>query len=117
MDQIKPDLSVQQEWQLPDTAEGAGYVEIMRGSLAHWVKIKNKVISFYQIITLSAWDFSARDHNTRGTAEQALVGTIINDSEHPVELGRILRSFYPCMSCATHVYSPGREPKAIQVFG
>lgn len=113
--QIRPGEAVQRAWQLPDTAEGAGYVETTRGSLAHWVKIKNQVISFYQIITPSAWDFSARDDRSRGTAEQALAGTLIKDPEHPVELGRIVRSFDPCMSCATHVYRPGHEPKVLQV--
>ncbi|MFC7442967.1 nickel-dependent hydrogenase large subunit [Laceyella putida] len=117
LDQITPDISVQKEWKLPESAIGAGYVETTRGSLGHWLKIENKKISFYQIITPSAWDFSARDQNTRGTAEQALMGTLIKQPDHPVELGRILRSFDPCMSCATHVYRPGHDPFTIQVFG
>lgn len=118
LDQIIPGIHVQQEWQLPESAVGVGLIDTTRGSLGHWLKIENKMISFYQIITPSAWDFSTRDaRNMRGTAEQALVGTTIQNPDQPVELGRILRSFDPCMSCATHVYRPGHEPITIQVFG
>ncbi|MBP1931097.1 Ni,Fe-hydrogenase I large subunit [Ammoniphilus resinae] len=93
-------------------------MDTTRGALGHWLKIENKLISFYQIITPSAWDFSTRDvRGIPGTAEQALLGTTIQNSENPVEIGRILRSFDPCMSCATHVYQPGKEPITIQVLG
>jgi hydrogenase large subunit len=51
----------------------------------------------------------------KGTAEQALMGTTIQNLENPVELGRIIRSFDPCVSCATHVYSQGECIKTIQV--
>lgn len=119
LDHIVPGVSVQQEWKLPEyAAMGAGLGDTTRGALGHWVKIENKIISFYQIITPSAWDFSTRDaQNIRGTAEQAIMGTTLQNPDQPVELGRILRSFDPCMSCATHVYRPGHEPKTIQVFG
>ncbi|WP_019123746.1 nickel-dependent hydrogenase large subunit [Brevibacillus massiliensis] len=118
LDQVIPNHSVQQEWQLPESAVGVGLVDTTRGSLGHWLKLEQKLLSFYQIITPSAWDFSSRDtNNIPGTAEQALIGTPIANTEQPVELGRILRSFDPCMSCATHVYMPGKEPKTIQVFG
>lgn len=116
--QVVPDIPIQKEWQLPDTAIGIGLVDTTRGALGHWFKIQNKVLSFYQIITPSAWDFSSRDsHNIPGTAEQALIGTPITNVDQPVEIGRILRSFDPCMSCATHVHMPGRESRTIQVFG
>ncbi|WP_028784867.1 nickel-dependent hydrogenase large subunit [Thalassobacillus devorans] len=116
LDQVVPDYMVQKEWELPSSAQGAGLVETTRGTLGHWLKIEDGMISFYQIITPSAWDYSASDENSLGTAEQAVMGTTIADPEQPVELGRILRSFDPCMSCATHVSSPGQETKTIQVF-
>ncbi|MGP4081425.1 nickel-dependent hydrogenase large subunit [Pseudalkalibacillus sp. R45] len=116
LNQIIPNVSVQEQWQVPDSAEGTGLVETTRGSLGHWVKIDQKMLSFYQIITPSAWDFSATDKSTKGTAEQAVIGTPVMDADHPVELGRILRSFDPCMSCATHVYRPGKETKTIKVL-
>lgn len=111
-----PNISVQKEYEVPETAEGAGLVDTTRGALGHWIKIENRVISFYQIITPSVWNLSTRSGNSlKGTAEQALIGTTIEDIENPAELGRIVRSFDPCISCATHVYSQGRHIKTIKV--
>lgn len=115
--QIIPGVEMQQKYELPLSASGRGLVDTTRGALGHWLEIKNQKISFYQIITPSTWDFSTRDENGyRGVAEEALIGTPIVNPDEPVEIGRILRSFDPCMSCATHVYSPGKKVKTIQVF-
>lgn len=117
LDAITPGVSVQQAWQVPERAQGAGLVDTTRGALGHWLKLANGLLSFYQIITPSAWDFSTRSAEHLGTAEQALVGTAIANPDQPVELGRIIRSFDPCMSCATHVYRPGQSPITIEVLG
>lgn len=117
LDQIIPGNSVQDQWQVPESSQGAGLIDTTRGALGHWLKIEDKKLSFYQIITPSTWDFSASTATSNGTAEQALLETKIANPDDPVELGRILRSFDPCMSCATHVYRPGHDPKTIQVFG
>lgn len=117
LQQIIPGVDVQKKYELPETAEGRGLTDTTRGALGHWLKIKEKKLSFYQIITPSTWDFSTRDDNGyRGVAEEALIGTPIQNPEKPAEIGRILRSFDPCMSCATHVYSPGKQVKTIKVF-
>lgn len=117
LDRIIPGTDVQEPWQVPESSRGAGLVDTTRGALGHWLKIQNKQLSFYQIITPSAWDFSASTSSSKGTAEQALIGTTIVNPNEPVELGRILRSFDPCMSCATHIHRPGYESKTFQVFG
>ncbi|WP_210365192.1 nickel-dependent hydrogenase large subunit [Bacillus sp. REN3] len=117
IENVTPGTHVQKQWQIPDRAQGSGLIETTRGSLGHWLKIEKKAISFYQIITPSAWDFSASDENSNGTAELALFDTTLANPEYPVELGRILRSFDPCMSCATHVYRPGQKTKTWKVFG
>lgn len=116
LEEITPGVRIQEQWQVRGAAQGAGLVDTTRGALGHWLKIENQVLSFYQIITPSAWDFSTRDDRQYGTAEQALLGTKVRNPAQPVELGRILRSFDPCMSCATHVYRPGQEPVTIQVL-
>lgn len=115
--QLIPDVDVQKKYKLPEEAVGRGLVDTTRGALGHWLKIKDKKLSFYQIITPSTWDFSTRDSNGYlGVAEKALIGTTIQNLDSPAEIGRILRSFDPCMSCATHVYRPGKQIKTIKVF-
>lgn len=119
LDELIPNVDTQQRYELPEEAEGQGLVDTTRGALGHWLKIKNKKVAQYQIITPSTWDFSTRDKNGHlGTAEQALIGVTVQDPKHPIELSRILRSFDPCMSCATHVYTSGSEkPQSFKVFG
>jgi hydrogenase large subunit len=116
LENLLPGVSVQKEYAVPTASEGAGLIDTTRGALGHWLKIDDEKLSFYQIITPSAWNLSTRgNNNLRGTAEQALAGTAIQNLEKPVELGRIIRSFDPCVSCATHVYTQGRCIKKIQV--
>ncbi|HIE56161.1 MAG TPA: HupV protein, partial [Chromatiaceae bacterium] len=50
---------------VPDEAEGAGLVEAARGSLGHWLRVRNGRILNYQIIAPTTWNFSPRD--TDGT--------------------------------------------------
>ncbi|MDW7651021.1 MAG: nickel-dependent hydrogenase large subunit [Bacillota bacterium] len=89
---------------LPTEGEGAGLVDSMRGTLAHWIEARNRRIVSYRIITPSAWNLSPRsDSGQRGPLEEALVGTPINDENNPLELGRVVRSYDPCISCAVHV--------------
>ena len=116
LDNLVPGVCVQKEYEIPQSAYGAGMIDTTRGALGHWVRIENKVISLYQIITPSAWNLSTRDRNNLpGPGEKAIIGTMIRNSNIPVELGRIIRSFDPCVSCATHVYSKGNLIKTTQV--
>jgi len=89
---------------IPDNAEGAGLIEAARGSLGHWLTIKNGRILNYQIIAPTTWNFSPRDHRgTPGACEQALAGAPVRQGEtEPVAVQHIVRSFDPCMVCTVH---------------
>jgi hydrogenase large subunit len=104
----------QKAYEIPDNARGGGLIDTTRGSLGHWVSIEGKKISHYNIITPSAWNCSPTDSmGIRGVIEEALIGTEIQNPEQPVEIGRIVRSFDPCISCATHVISDRFNPVEI----
>lgn len=114
LDQLLSGVVTQEIYELPVCARGVGLVDTTRGALGHWLKIQESVIAFYQIITPSAWNLSTRcRHNMPGPGEKALIGTTVANEENPVELGRIIRSFDPCVSCATHVYRRGKPVKTM----
>ncbi len=86
-----------------DVAKGFGLVEAARGSLGHWIKIKNGRILNYQIIAPTTWNFSPRDHlEVPGILEQALAGTVVGEEPDPIAVNHIVRSFDPCMVCTVH---------------
>jgi Ni,Fe-hydrogenase I large subunit len=89
---------------LPEEAMGCGLIEAARGSLGHWLKIRNGRILNYQIISPTTWNFSPRDGaGTRGALEQALIGAPVRPGEtDPVAVQHVVRSFDPCMVCTVH---------------
>lgn len=110
-----PNVNVQQEYTIPVKSIGMGLIDTTRGALGHWTSIDDSKIALYQIITPSAWNLSTQTGNVKGTAEQALIGSPVIDIDAPVEIGRIIRSFDPCVSCATHVFSAGKHINTFQV--
>ena len=102
---------------VPESGQGAGLVDTTRGALGHWVSISNSVISHYNIITPSTWNLSPKDEaGIPGVVERSLIGSSINNISEPVEIGRIVRSFDPCVSCATHLIGNKREQTVIEVI-
>jgi hydrogenase large subunit len=74
-----------------------------RGPLLHAMAVSGETVTHYNVITPSTWNFSPKDATgQRGPCEEALVGTVITDPTNPVEPGRIIRSFDPCLNCGTH---------------
>lgn len=101
---LKP--AVQKKWEIPESATGVGVRDTTRGALGHWITIEEKKIKNYNIITPSGWNISTEDSNgNKGVVEKALIGTYVEDVKNPSEVGRIIRSFDPCVSCATHIIS------------
>lgn len=76
-----------------------------RGALLHAMETSADEIAFYDIITPTTWNFSPKDdHGKPGPAEEALMGTVVQDPANPIEIGRIIRAFDPCITCGTHVF-------------
>jgi len=74
-----------------------------RGALGHWLEIKNGKIARFQIISPTTWNGSPKDSdNLYGAWEKALIGLKIKDSDNPMELGHVIRSFDPCLVCTVH---------------
>lgn len=102
-------------YELPPRGEGVGLTDVMRGALGHWLKFADGKILHYQIITPTTWKFSPRDdRGHRGPVEEALIGTPVADPASLVEVGRVVRSFDPCFTCAVHVINmPNAKPLLI----
>ena len=104
---LKPGEPAYVDYDLPDETTGMGLVDAARGALGHWVEIKDSKIANYQCVVPSTWNLGPKDDQGRpGPVEQALIGTKIRDEKNPFEIGRIVRSFDPCLACAVHLVTP-----------
>ncbi|MCW8916990.1 MAG: nickel-dependent hydrogenase large subunit [Magnetovibrio sp.] len=101
---LKPGMPFCEEKPMVKTGTGSGLIEAARGSLGHWLAIKNGQLSHYQIIAPTTWNFSPRcAAGVAGPLEQALVGTPVRAKEHdPIAVQHVVRSFDPCMVCTVH---------------
>lgn len=105
--ELKPGEPTCIEYRNPEEAEGIGLWEAPRGALGHWLSIKNSKIANYQCVVPTTWNASPRDENDQpGSMEQAIMGTGIRDEANPFEIGRIVRSYDPCLACAVHMINP-----------
>jgi hydrogenase large subunit len=115
--QLKPGEPAYAESKVPDSAEGMGLTEGARGALGHWIKISGKKIENYQAVVPTTWNCGPRDDKgVRGPVEEALVGTPVADTDNPLEIVRIVRSFDPCIACAVHLIKPSGEIKQFRVI-
>ncbi|MEW6182394.1 MAG: nickel-dependent hydrogenase large subunit [Bacillota bacterium] len=112
LEELEPDEPIFTPFEVPKAGEALGLTGSMRGCLLHYLRVEGGRIAGYNIITPSAWNFSPRDDNGEpGPVEEALLGTPVADPREPIELGRIIRSFDPCYSCATHLIISGKKIK------
>jgi hydrogenase large subunit len=83
--------------------DGCGLINASRGSLGHWVKIRDGTIENYQVITPTTWNGSPRDvSGRRGHWEESFVGLELKDLGNPVELYHVVRSHDACLVCTVH---------------
>jgi hydrogenase large subunit len=95
------------KWEPVDKGQGAGLNEAPRGALGHFITIEDKKVLRYQMVVPSTWNFSPRDDRGQlGPIEEALKGAPVPDPDNPINVGRIIRSFNPCMACAIHIIHP-----------
>ncbi len=88
----------------PADCKGFGFTEAPRGSLGHWIHIRDGKAANYQVVVPSTWNASPRDaQGQHGAYESALIGTPMVDPQRPVEILRTIHSFDPCLACASHV--------------
>jgi hydrogenase large subunit len=101
----------------PKEAKGAGFTEAPRGSLGHWVKVKDGRIENYQCVVPTTWNGSPRDPKGQiGAFEASLMNTPLAKADEPLEILRTIHSFDPCLACSTHVMSPdGSEMATVKV--
>ncbi|MDT8902951.1 nickel-dependent hydrogenase large subunit [Anaeroselena agilis] len=113
--QLVPGQPSLRPYTLPPQGEGAGLTDVMRGALGHWLKFKDGKIQHHQVVTPTTWKFSPRDASgRRGVVEEALIGTPVADLASLVEVGRVVRSFDPCFTCAVHAVNlPNAKPLII----
>ncbi|WP_022660651.1 nickel-dependent hydrogenase large subunit [Paucidesulfovibrio longus] len=98
------DKEIYTEWEMPDEAQGVGFVNAPRGTLSHWIDIKKGKISNFQLVVPSTWNLGPRDDSgVMGPVEEALMGTPIFDPMRPVEILRTVHSYDPCIACGVHV--------------
>ena len=116
LQKVKLNKADQKIWQIPQSSVGVAFRDTTRGALSHRITIKDQKIDTYNIITPSLWNVSSEDSNgNKGVIEKALIGTYIENIKDPIEIGKIIRAFDPCISCATHIISDDYEDFTIRI--
>ena len=73
--------------------EGVGFHEAPRGTLSHWVVLKDSTIKNYQAVVPTTWNASPRDSDgVSGPYENALKDNPVADPERPLEVPDLLAS-------------------------
>jgi hydrogenase large subunit len=95
---------------------GFGFHEAPRGTLSHWIVIRDGKIANYQAVVPTTWNAGPRDEKSQeGPYEASLVGNPVADPERPLEVLRTVHSFDPCLACAIHMQDPeGNELASVK---
>lgn len=106
VENLKVDQETCATYQIDKTKEYKGYYmgHVPRGTLSHWCRIKDGVISNWQAVVPSTWNASPKDAKGQmGSYEACLIGTKLADVTKPLEIIRKIHSYDPCIACAVHV--------------
>ena len=106
IENIKTDDSTYTKFEIDPKVEYKGRFigEVPRGTLSHWVRIKDGLIENYQAVVPTTWNAGPMDADGKvGPYEASLVGLKLEDPTKPLEVLRVIHSFDPCMSCSVHV--------------
>ena len=94
----------------PKECVGVGLYDAPRGALSHWTVIKDGKIDNYQCIVPTTWNACPRDDKAgHGAYELAMMDTHVQIPDKPLEIAKVIRSFDPCMACATHMFNAKGE--------
>ena len=94
----------------PKECKGVGLYEAPRGALSHWIHIKDGKTENYQCLVPTTWNSCPRDSKAgQGAYELAMMDTHVAIPDKPLEIAKVIRSFDPCMACATHMYNSKGE--------
>ncbi|MFW6189585.1 MAG: nickel-dependent hydrogenase large subunit [Planctomycetota bacterium] len=101
--QIDPEAPFYREVEPLADADGCAMTEAPRGTLGHWVRLRQGRIRNYQVVTPTSWNLSPRDADgAPGPLEEALEGTPVRDPETAVNVALVVRSYDPCLYCSVH---------------
>ncbi|MCI5968299.1 nickel-dependent hydrogenase large subunit [Helicobacter sp.] len=106
VENLKSDQATCAPYNIDNSKEYKGrYIgNVPRGTLSHWVRIKDGVVSNYQAVVPSTWNAGPKDaKNQMGPYEASLIGTKIQDLTQPLEIIRTIHSFDPCIACSVHL--------------
>lgn len=89
---------------LTKETKGRAFLEVPRGTLSHFINIKDAKIENYSVIAPTTWNATPKNFDgKRGAYEEALIGLKIKDASKPLEVLKVIHSFDPCLACAVHV--------------
>ena len=102
---------------LKKETKGRAFLEVPRGTLSHFINIKDAKIQNYSVIAPTTWNATPKNFDgKRGAYEEALIGLKIKDSSKPLEVLKVIHSFDPCLACAVHVMdTKGKELSVYKV--
>ena len=95
-----------------DTGEGAGVIEAPRGTLIHHYVAEEGKATFINIITPTAINAAAIEADLRAYFKDMNINEM-PDQEVYAHAAAIVRSYDPCMACATHAAT--RERIALRI--